>query len=162
RGSHGVRRRACDGVVSGAIRTTLDRGARRRRKSRKMTTTDISAKQAFGERLFGDGLGRFNLAGIDLGETLGLYEAMRHEVSLTSTELAARASIDERYAREWLEQQAANGVLTLAEPADDPAARRFLLPRAHAEVLADREDLDFMAWVGLSGVASFARLPDVA
>jgi len=127
-----------------------------------MTTVSIEAKQAFGERLFNDVLGMFNLAGVYLGETLGLYEAMRGEVVLTSVELAGRTAIDERYAREWLEHQAANGVLTVAEASDDPRARRFVLPNAHAEVLADTDDLDFMAWVGRAGVASFSRLPDVA
>ena len=127
-----------------------------------MTTVNIEAKQAFGERLFNDVLGMFNLAGVYLGDKLGLYEAMRGEVALTSVELAERASIDERYAREWLEHQAANGVLTLAEPSDDPQARRFVLPNAHAEVLADRDDLDFMGWVGGGAVAGFSRLPDIA
>lgn len=127
-----------------------------------MTTVDLDAKQALTERLFGDLLGTFNLAGVYLGEQLGLYEAMRDEAPTSSRELAERAGISERYAREWLEHQAANGLLTVAEPSDDPQARRFELPRAHAEVLTDRDDLDFMAWIGLGAVAGFARLPDVA
>ncbi|MCK9496423.1 MAG: class I SAM-dependent methyltransferase [Dehalococcoidia bacterium] len=120
------------------------------------------AKQAFAERLFGDALGMMNLAGVYLGTTLGLYEAMRDGVAVTSSELAERTSVTERYAREWLEHQAANGVLVLVEPSDDPGARRFALPQAHAEVLADRDDLDFLGWLGGGAVAGFSRLPDVA
>ena len=127
-----------------------------------MTTIDPEVKQAFAERLFGDVLGMFNLAGVYLGETLGLYDAMADGRALTAPELAERASVAPRYAREWLEHQAANGVLTLEQDADDPDARRFALPAEHAEVLANPDDVDFLAWLGRGGVATFSRLPDVA
>lgn len=127
-----------------------------------MKTIDPGVKQAFAERLFGDVLGMFNLAGVYLGETLGLYEAMRDGRAVNAPELAARASIAPRYAREWLEHQAANGVLALEADSDDPDARRFALPGEHAEVLANPDDLDFLAWLGRGGVATFSRLPDVA
>jgi len=81
---------------------------------------------------------------------------------VTAPELARQASIAPRYAREWLEHQAANGVLRLEADSEDPDARRFSLPAEHAAVLADRDDLDFLAWLGRGGVAGFSRLPDVA
>src|SRR5690606_16694824 len=50
----------------------------------------------------------------------------------TSAELAARAGISERYAREWLSAMACAGYLTY-----DSASARFSLPAHHAGVLAD-------------------------
>lgn len=125
-------------------------------------TIDPQAKQTFAERLLGDLLGAFSLGGVYLGEQLGLYEAMRDGEPVRSTDLAARAGIAERYAREWLEHQAANDYVRLATPSEDPTARRYVLPAEHAAVLTDREDLDFMAWAARGALASFARLPDVA
>jgi hypothetical protein len=52
-------------------------------------------------------------------------------------ELAERPGVDARYAREWLEQQAAAGLLDVESPASDADARRYRLPAAHAEVLLD-------------------------
>ena len=54
-------------------------------------------------------------------------------------ELAAAAGIDARYAREWLEQQAAAGVLTVDDATAAPDERRFTLPEEHAIVLLDEE-----------------------
>ena len=59
---------------------------------------------------------------------------------MTSAELAARTSISERYAREWLAQNAASGYL-----AYDPAGRRFELPPEQAMVFADEESPCFMS-----------------
>jgi 2-polyprenyl-3-methyl-5-hydroxy-6-metoxy-1,4-benzoquinol methylase len=64
---------------------------------------------------------------------------------LTPSELAARAKIHERYAREWLEQQAVTGVLEVVGDADSAIARRFSLPEGHAEVLLDRDSLNYVA-----------------
>ena len=45
-----------------------------------------------------------------MGDRLGLYRAMAGAGPLTSEDVAARAGIGERYAREWLNAQAAGGV----------------------------------------------------
>jgi len=55
---------------------------------------------------------------------------------LSSTELVETAAIVERYAREWLEQQAVAGMLT-TDDAAAPAARHYRLPTEHAGPLAD-------------------------
>jgi 2-polyprenyl-3-methyl-5-hydroxy-6-metoxy-1,4-benzoquinol methylase len=47
--------------------------------------------------------------------------------------------------REWAEQQAVSGVLDVAEASDDAMTRRYALSAEHAEVLLDRESLNFMA-----------------
>jgi len=98
--------------------------------------TDALVRDALVERLFQNALGTFELAGVYLGERLGLYRALAAE-PLTSVELAREAGVAERYAREWLEQQAAVGILEVDDAAAAPSERRFHLPAGHAEVLAD-------------------------
>jgi hypothetical protein len=97
---------------------------------------DDAVTAAFAERLFGAVLGALDLFAIGLGERLGLYAALSAHGPATSTELAVRAGIAERYAREWLEQQAVTGILSVAS--DDPAAgRRYGLPAALVPALLD-------------------------
>jgi SAM-dependent methyltransferase len=66
-----------------------------------------------------------------LGDRLGLFKALAEHGPLTSDELAIRAGIDERYAREWLGGMTAAGYLT-----HDLTTGRFTLPPEHAPVLA--------------------------
>ena len=66
---------------------------------------------AFAERLFSAVLGAQLVQAIDLGDRLGWYAALAAGGPATSVELAERTGSDERYAREWLEHQAACGVL---------------------------------------------------
>lgn len=113
-----------------------------------MTTTvdvDHQGKEALSERIFSDLLGTVSTMSVALGDRLGLYRALQDGASVTPGELAARAGIHERYAREWLEQQAASELLLLDEPSTDSMQRRYRLPPAHAAVLADRDDPYFMA-----------------
>jgi SAM-dependent methyltransferase len=103
------------------------------------TTTDQEI-EAFAETMFGMALGTLELTVTYLGRSLGLYESLRGEsAGLTAAELASRAGIDTRYAREWVEHQAVAGVLTVDDPAAEPDARRYALPEAHAAVLLDEE-----------------------
>lgn len=90
---------------------------------------------AYAERLFGIGLAAFEAYTIALGRQLGLYDAIAD--AATPGELAARAGIDARYAREWLEQQAAAGLVDVtADAADgDPDRRQFALSAAAQECL---------------------------
>ena len=90
---------------------------------------------ALAERIFGSLLGTMEVFTIYLGDRLGLYAALA-EGSSTPGELAARAGIAERYAREWLEQQAVTGLLEVDDVAAAAAERRYTLPSEHAEVLA--------------------------
>jgi hypothetical protein len=46
--------------------------------------------------------------------------------------------------REWLEQQAVAGFLTVEDPSADAGERRFSLPEAHRPVLVDDEDLNYL------------------
>jgi SAM-dependent methyltransferase len=65
-----------------------------------------------------------------IGDRLGLFKHLA-EAPATSVELAKRAHIDERYAREWLSEMTSVGYL-----AYDPISQRFTLPPEHAPVLA--------------------------
>jgi 2-polyprenyl-3-methyl-5-hydroxy-6-metoxy-1,4-benzoquinol methylase len=93
--------------------------------------------QNLDERLIEQTTAALEVFGVFLGDRLGLYGARRDAGGATAAELAARAGIHSRYAREWLEQQAVAGVLTVDDPARPAEARRYRLPAAHAAVLAD-------------------------
>ncbi|MBZ5627689.1 MAG: class I SAM-dependent methyltransferase [Acidobacteriia bacterium] len=69
-----------------------------------------------------------------VGEKLGLYAAMSGAGPLTAAELAARTSTNERYVREWLAAQAANGYVEY-----DATSQRFYLPNEHALLLANED-----------------------
>jgi hypothetical protein len=51
----------------------------------------------------------------------------------------------ERYAREWLEQQAGTGILLVEDATAAPTERRFSLPASHAEVLTDPDSTRYLA-----------------
>ncbi|MET0902799.1 MAG: class I SAM-dependent methyltransferase [Acidimicrobiales bacterium] len=102
------------------------------------TTVDEEALGAFAEGLFGAGLQTVELTLTYVGRRLGLYDALRG-APRTPAELAGAAGIDERYAREWLEQQAMAGTLTVDDADAEPGDRRFALPEEHAIVLLDEE-----------------------
>ena len=117
-------------------------------------------RDALAERLFSASIAAFDLLHVYLGVQLGLYRALAGSGRVTVAELAARAGIDERYAREWLEQQAVAAILMTKEAAGGEE-RRFQLPAGHAEVLCEEENPAFVAplALGLVGVAN--ALPQV-
>jgi len=103
----------------------------------ELTEADASKVEEFAGGLFGACLATMELANVEIGIRLGLYEALAGAGPVTSGELAARAGIAERYAREWLEQQAVAGVVEVDDATKEPQDRRFELPNAHAHVLLD-------------------------
>ena len=107
-----------------------------------MTTIELTAEdEAKVEELAGNRvmacLATLELATVELGLRLGLYDAMCGTGALTPSELAAATGIAPRYAQEWLEQQAVAGILEVDETAKPALERRFTLPNAHAHVLLD-------------------------
>ncbi|WP_454729992.1 class I SAM-dependent methyltransferase [Cellulosimicrobium protaetiae] len=114
-----------------------------------------SDADAFADRLFAATLGAIDVLSVHVGDRLGWYRALVDAGPLTSTGLAERTGTHERYAREWLEQQAASGILAAEDPgagpalAADPVAaareRLYALPAAHAEVLTDTTSLAYVA-----------------
>lgn len=115
-----------------------------------MTT---SATDAFAERLFSSALGTVELMSVYLGDRLGWYRALADGGPADPAELVARAGGAERYAREWLEQQASYGVLTVG------ADGRFTLPPAQAEVLTDTQSLSYLAPLARMFCAAGMQLP---
>ena len=117
---------------------------------------------ALAERLFGATLGALELFSVYLGAELGLYRALEHHGPLTEAQLAEHAAIAPRYAREWLEQQAAAGYLEVDDASAAAAERRYELAPDHARVLGHPDDLAHVApfahmVVGVGGV-----MPEVA
>jgi SAM-dependent methyltransferase len=98
-------------------------------------------------RIFESVLGAMDLFNLYLGDRLGLYRALADGGPATSAELAARAGIAERYAREWLEQQAVGSILTVDDAEKEAGARTYALPAGHDEVLLDRDSLAYLAFV---------------
>jgi 2-polyprenyl-3-methyl-5-hydroxy-6-metoxy-1,4-benzoquinol methylase len=108
-----------------------------------MTSTTSAALD---DRILAATLGTLELFGIYLGERLGLYARIEAAGGgLTPPALAEQAGVDPRYAREWLEQQAVAGVLTVDDVGADQNARRYELPHRHRGVLLDQTAPDHVA-----------------
>lgn len=103
----------------------------------ELRATDESKVEQFAGNLFMACLAAMELANVELGSRLGLYESLHGAGAMTPAELARSAGIAERYAQEWLEQQAVAGVVEVDDASLPAADRRFTLPAAHAHVLLD-------------------------
>jgi SAM-dependent methyltransferase len=99
---------------------------------------------AFAERLFEAATGALELYGVYLGDELGYYRALV-DGPLTVAALAGRTDTDERYTREWCEQQATCGVLRVVDGEAAPDERRYELPADHVAPLTDDEHPLFVA-----------------
>ena len=93
---------------------------------------DTDKLNTFVGKMLGDLGGALSVPLVRIGDRLGLYKTLQAEGPMTADELAMKADIAERYAREWLSHQAASGYLTY-----DPANGRFTLPQEQAMVLAE-------------------------
>src|SRR5438270_7757761 len=100
---------------------------------------DEGKLKQFVQKMLGDLGGATSMALVRIGHSLGLYKAMEGAGPMTSAEFASKASIAERYAREWLSHQAASGYITY-EPAHDT----FELPPEQAMVFANENSAFFM------------------
>ncbi|GEM33943.1 SAM-dependent methyltransferase [Nocardia neocaledoniensis NBRC 108232] len=106
----------------------------------------------FAERLLGAALGAVDILAVHLGDRLGWYRALAEDGPADAVELTRRAGGDPRYAREWLEQQAATGMLVV----DDGG---FRLPAGAAEVLTDPNSLDYLAPLARMFAGAAVQLP---
>lgn len=88
--------------------------------------------------------GVFDIFGMYLGVRLGYYKCLTNAGPVTSTELAQRSGTNERYALEWLEQQAVAGFLRVEDETADAKSRRYSLPKAWNEVLVDQDSLNYV------------------
>lgn len=98
--------------------------------------------EEFAGKVFSDTVGLMTTAMSSIGDRLGLFKDLAARGPATSQELAERARINERYAREWLGAMASAGYLTY-----DAATTRFALPPEHAPVLAQEAGPAFFGGV---------------
>jgi 2-polyprenyl-3-methyl-5-hydroxy-6-metoxy-1,4-benzoquinol methylase len=118
------------------------------------TVADATARRdALVERLFVNAVGAFDLFSVYVGDSLGFYRVLAEQGPLTSAELAEAAGAHERYAREWLEHQAASGFLEV-EGEGAGGKRRFRLPEGHDEALLDVSSLNYVAPLARAVLAS--------
>jgi SAM-dependent methyltransferase len=116
---------------------------------------DMDKLNAFVGTFVGD-LGAAVHAGmVVLGDKLGLYKALA-EKPMSSAELAAATSTDERYVREWLASQAAGGYVTY-----DEKARLFSLSEEQAFALADEESPAYLPGAFELALGSLAAVPRI-
>src|SRR4051794_8905696 len=121
-----------------------------------------ASTEAVADQVFSAALGAFDVLNIYLGDRLGWYRTLAGAGALTPAELAARSGTTERYAREWLEQQAASGLVTVPEPTNSEEPRRFQLSGAAAEVLTDASSLSYLAPLARFIGAAATQLPALA
>ena len=117
---------------------------------------DMDKLNAFMGRFVGD-LGATVHAGmVVIGDKLGLYKALATE-AMTSAELAAKTSTDERYVREWLSSQAAGGYVTYDEKTD-----KFSLTEEQAFALAKEDSPAYLPGAFQLALGSLAAVPRIA
>ncbi len=80
-----------------------------------------------------------NCALVVMGDRLGYYRALADHGPLAAPDLARLTGTGEKYAREWLNAQAAGGFVSY-EPADG----RYTLPAEHAVALTDESSPAFL------------------
>ncbi|MCT0249167.1 methyltransferase domain-containing protein [Synechococcus sp. CS-205] len=100
---------------------------------------DMSNVETFAGQVVTDIAAAFSGVMTNIGHKLGLYKAMAGEGWISSQQLAAKTYTDERYVREWLNNQAAGGYV-----AYDVETRRYNLPDEHVPVLADDDSPLFL------------------
>jgi SAM-dependent methyltransferase len=91
---------------------------------------DQAKTEAFLGKVLSDTSGMTTTILASIGDRLSLFRHLAHGPA-TSTELASRAAINERYAREWLGAMASAGYVEY-----DPASECFTLPAEYVPVLA--------------------------
>lgn len=118
--------------------------------------TRLQAPEEIAGRLIESTAAAMDIFAVYLGEQLGYYRALHEGGPATAGELARRTGTQERYTREWLEQQATSGLLAVADPLAAPAERIFSLPDGYEAVFVDPLSELFVAPMGrfLAGTAA--------
>jgi SAM-dependent methyltransferase/uncharacterized protein YggL (DUF469 family) len=115
-----------------------------------MTENSLTGEQAterdeFVDRMIQSMSGVFDIYTIYIGGQLGFYQELSKNGPVTTSELATLTSTNERYVREWLEQQTVSGILEVRNVNGHPSARRFRLTPGRAEVLVQQDSLNYLA-----------------
>jgi 2-polyprenyl-3-methyl-5-hydroxy-6-metoxy-1,4-benzoquinol methylase len=103
-------------------------------------TFDVSKAETFAGSLI-DTLNKSALSLMtSIGHRSGLFDIMSEMDFATSSEIAGRALLNERYVREWLGAMVTGGVIDYA-----PASKSFHLPAEHAAYLTRKAGADNIA-----------------
>ena len=105
-------------------------------------------RDALVQRLFLAAVGTWDVLAVYVGDRLGLYRILAERGPATSAELADAAGLNERYVREWLEQQATSSILEVDDAHAGAGARRYALPPGHDEALVDDASVNCIAPIG--------------
>jgi 2-polyprenyl-3-methyl-5-hydroxy-6-metoxy-1,4-benzoquinol methylase len=119
----------------------------------EMADLDQDVAEQFSERL----VGILNTAGlalmISLGHRLGLFDVLGSLAHATSDEIAEKASLNERYVREWLAALVVGKIVEY-----DPEQNTYWLPPEHAVALCDSVGEEHFNFAGLTQVVPMLSL----
>jgi SAM-dependent methyltransferase len=121
---------------------------------------DADKLQAFVFRAVEEVGATLNAALVVMGDKLGLYRALAGAGPMSSAELAEATGVAERYAREWLNNQAAGGYVEY-----DPSSGRYSLPDEHAVALTDTDSPAYLPGIfqiALGAVSDSAHVTEAA
>lgn len=105
-----------------------------------MADVNPEALNALVGKMLGDLGGAFSVPTVRIGFRLGLFRSLHVDGPATSSQLADRVGLAERYVREWALAQAANGYLKF-----QPSGRRFSLSPEQAMIFAIEDSPLYLA-----------------
>jgi hypothetical protein len=91
---------------------------------------------------------------VSVGHRTGLFDVMAEMAAATSTEIASRASLQERYVREWLAAMTSRRIVEY-----DGAAGTYALPAGHAALLTRSAGMNNRA-AGTQFIGLLAQVED--
>lgn len=98
----------------------------------------------FIQQLVIESAGSSKLAALYVGHRLGYYRELAGSNGLTDRELAERTSNRVVFVREWLQQQAVDGVINVTHPSNSKGEHRYQLPLEYCDVLTNLEGPPFL------------------
>ncbi|MCB0976490.1 MAG: methyltransferase domain-containing protein [Acidimicrobiales bacterium] len=123
-------------------------------------TVDMDKLMSFVFRAVDEVGATLNTALVVMGDKLGLYRSMAGSDGLTSTEVADRCGVSERYVREWLAAQAAGGFVEY-----DPTTERYRLAPEQAVALTEESSPAYLPGffqIALGSVIDSPRITEAA
>jgi SAM-dependent methyltransferase len=121
---------------------------------------DMDKLMAFVFRCVDEVGGTLNAALVVMGDKLGYYRAMAASGPTTPSRLADDTGTAEPYAREWLNAQAAGGIVEY-----DPATGLYTLPPEQVVAFTDESSPAFLSGffqIAVGTVEDSARIPELA
>src|SRR5579862_9587864 len=125
-------------------------------RSQRMSVNEAKLQEFMGQAVCDVGAA-MSAALVVIGDKLGLYKGMAAAGAVTPAELAQRTGTNERYVREWLNNQAAGGYVSY-----DAASGRYTLPPEQAFALADESSPVFLPGAFQVVLAALKAEPRIA